>query len=57
MLSIGSATTTPARLAASSVRSSSWMMNAPQYSSPWTQPWIQSTGPSPAPAHDGDREW
>ncbi len=49
MLSIGSATTTPARRSASSVRSSSWMMNAPQNSSPCTQPWIHSTGPSAAP--------
>src|SRR5262245_6352624 len=49
MLSIGSATTAPVRRAGSIVRSTSWMMNAPQYSSPWTQPCSQRTGPAAAP--------
>src|SRR5262245_42398934 len=49
MLSIGSATTAPDRRAGSIVRSTSWMMNAPQYSSPCTQPCSQRTGPVAAP--------
>src|SRR5262245_1677170 len=49
ILSIGSATTAPDRRAGSVVRSTSWMMNAPQYSSPCTQPCSHSTGPAAAP--------
>src|SRR5262252_6553315 len=49
MFSIGSATTAPDRRAGSVVRSTSWMMKAPQYSSPCTQPCSQRTGPAAAP--------
>src|SRR5882672_7914369 len=49
MLSAGSATTQPLRPAGSSSRRNLWIVNVPQYSLPWTQPWIQTTGPSARP--------